>query len=186
MRRCWAVILLLPLAAMAAEVRVCFNYGCVSEQAVRFDERLLAGIGASLAEAADAKGERMRTAAAIGRLYREAGRQSPISADRAGNLRDDGAFGKMDCIDHSISTTRLLALLESRGMLHHHRVLPRVRRTRLLLFQHYTAVLEELPQAAGGSAARRFAIDSWFVEQGEPPVVLPLEAWLDGEGPDVH
>jgi len=28
-------------------------------------------------------------------------------------------------------------------------------------------------------------IDSWFVEQGEPAVVLPLDDWLDGDGPYV-
>ena len=178
-------MLLLPLAAIAAEVRVCFNYGCLSEVTVVIDERVLADIGAGLAEAGDAAVERQRLAAAVGRLYREAGRQAPISADRAGNVRDDGVFGKMDCIDHSISTTRMLGLLEARGMLHHHRVLARTRRTRLLLLQHYAAVVEELP-ADGSGAARRFAIDSWSVEQGEPAVVLPLEAWLDGEGPDVH
>ncbi|MCB1917056.1 MAG: hypothetical protein KDG52_15235 [Rhodocyclaceae bacterium] len=186
MRSRLALILLLPLAATAAEIRVCFNYGCTSEQAVDFGEPLLAGIGASLAEAGDAATERQRLAAALGRLYREAGRQSPISADRAGNVRDEGVFGKMDCIDHSMSTTRLLSLLEGRGMLRHHRVLPRTRRTRLLLFQHFAATLEELPVAGAAGKPRRFAIDSWFVEQGEPPLVLPLEAWLDGEGPDVH
>lgn len=32
----------------------------------------------------------------------------------------------------------------------------------------------------------RFAVDSWFVDHGEPAVVLPLAEWLNGEGPNVQ
>ena len=38
---------------------------------------------------------------------------------------------------------------------------------------------------AEGNPGARFAVDSWFVEQGEPAVVLPLAEWLDGGGPNV-
>jgi len=181
-----ALALLAPWLATAAEVSLCFNYGCQSEASVEVGEEMLAGIAASLAGAGAAAEERRRLAAAVGRLYRLAGRQSPIGADRAGDYLDAGAYGRMDCIDHATSTTRLLQLLERRGMLHFHRVLEQRRRTRFLLFQHFSAVLEEIPRLQAQGDPRRYAIDSWFVEQGEPAVVLPLEAWMDGEGPNVR
>ena len=67
-------------------------------------------------------------AVAIGELYGWAGEQSEIGNDRGGNYADGDAPGKMDCIDHSTTTTRLLRLLEARGWLRLHRVLePEVR-----------------------------------------------------------
>lgn len=180
---CCAALALAPLWAHAAQVSFCFNYGCLSEATVEFDDPLLAGVAASLAGAPDAAAERLRLAAAVGRLYRVAGLQSPIHADRAGDYLDEGVYGKMDCIDHAASTTRLLELLQSRGMLRFHRVLAQQRRTRFVIFQHFSAVIEETGEAL---PAPRYVVDSWFVEHGEPAVVLPLEAWLDGEGPNVQ
>lgn len=187
------VSLLLVLASSAAqasaEIAVCYNYGCLSEARVSFADDKLASLAAQIASAPDAASERERIARAVGELYVEAGRQSPIKSDRAGDYLDEGVYGKMDCIDHATSTTRMLALLESRGMFRFHRVVAQARRTRFVIFQHFSAVLEErLPSSTEGpsDAAPRFVVDSWFVEHGEPAVILPLNAWLDGEGPNVQ
>ncbi len=32
----------------------------------------------------------------------------------------------------------------------------------------------------------RYVVDSWFVDNGEPAVVLPLAEWLNGGGPNVQ
>jgi hypothetical protein len=52
---------------------------------------------------------------------------------------------------------------------------------RLYFPVHYSAVIEEL---ADGEAAR-FVVDSWFVDNGQPAVILPLDEWKKGAGPDV-
>ena len=33
--------------------------------------------------------------------------------------------------------------------------------------------------------AARFVVDSWFVDNGQPAVILPLAEWKKGAGPDV-
>ena len=33
---------------------------------------------------------------------------------------------------------------------------------------------------------QRYVVDSWFVDNGEPAVVLPLAEWLKGGGPNVQ
>jgi hypothetical protein len=101
----------------------------------------------------------------------------------------------MDCIDHSTSTTRLLKLMEARGWLRFHRVLDPVRRSRFLFDQHFSAAVEEVGPAAAaagemlrvgdGRPAARFAVDSWFFDNGTPAAVMPLEDWLSGDSPDV-
>ena len=175
----------LPGRAAPAElpaVEVCFNYGCVSRWPVAFEARRLRGVLLSLEKAASPEEERARLAVAVGDLYALAAEQTPIGRDRGGNYADEGAFGRMDCIDHSTTTTRFLRLLEQQGGLRWHRVLEPVRRVRGLIFQHYSASIEEVP---GAGPARCFVVDSWFVDNGRPAVILPLEAWMEGEGPDV-
>lgn len=169
--------------AMADErVLICHGYGCLVEADVRFTEGQLGDVRRLLFSAADAGGERELLSRAIGRLYGWAGEQSDIRHDKGGNYADSGMPGKMDCIDHSTSSTRLLRLLAARGYLRFHRVLePEVRYFAGLFPNHYAAVIEE--KAEGESA--RYVVDSWFVDNGLPAVILPLADWKKGAGPDV-
>lgn len=186
-------------ASEASSVRICYNYGCSTTAEVQVDRLALRAVQRRLAAAADAIAERAALAQAIGRLYRLAARQTPVAADRAGNFLDAGADGRMDCIDHSTSTTRLLQLIEERGWMRYHRVVAPARRSRFI-FQHFSAVIEERAldaeaDSADGSerrmegdehAAARYVVDSWFVDNGEAAVVMPLAEWLNGGGPNVQ
>ena len=177
------------MSAMAqSRVEICFNYGCASSLVVRFGKSQLAEIRNLLDDATNADHERELISVVIGRLLGWAGKQSPISADRGGNFADDGVSGRMDCIDHSMTTTRLLKMLEKRGWLRWHRVLEPVVRTRAFIFDHWTAVIEEAPNAPyrddDPHSRMRYAVDSWFNDNGKPAVVMPLDRWLNWEGPD--
>ncbi|MCG2578915.1 hypothetical protein LZ012_18125 [Dechloromonas sp. XY25] len=163
-------------------VRVCHGYGCNFQVAVRYTEGQLGQIRRMLLAATDAATERSVLAVAIGRLYGWAGEQSDIHNDRGGNYADDNVSGKMDCIDHSTSTTRLLHLLARRGYLRWHRVLETDSRNFAgIVPVHWSAVIEEKRD----DEHRRFVIDSWFVDNGQPAVILPLDEWKKGAGPDV-
>jgi hypothetical protein len=67
-----------------ARVAICFNYGCLAEAEVVFSEAQLGEVAASLGRAESAVEERAILGQVMGRLYRWAGTQSPISADRPG------------------------------------------------------------------------------------------------------
>lgn len=220
------VTMFLPTVQAATSIEVCFNYGCAARAVIVVDDAALAQVGAMFATVSDPVSERETIALALAQLYRIAGGQTPIFADRAGNLRDSGVEGRMDCIDHSTTTTALLHVLADRGWLRFHRVLEPKRRTRFL-FQHLSAAIEEVEVSAplrsepGDEAVPdhvplmlalcdcvdvladlpgelslepieeagprlRYAVDSWFVEHGEPAVILPLVEWLKGGGPNVH
>ena len=165
-------------------VEICYNYGCLARAEVVFSELRLVEIAGRLRLADSAVAERAILARVVGQLYRWAGEQSPIGADRPGNYLDFGANGMMDCVDHSESTTQLLRMLEARGLLRFHAVEPVSRRVRWVFAQHFSAVIRERSEASPADGAR-FVVDSWFGEHGDPAVVLPLEDWLDGEGPNV-
>ena len=152
-------------------------------QLVVYSDDQLRVLGVLLGEARDAAQEREGISTAIGRLLGWAGQQSPISADRGGNYADDAVYGRMDCIDHSTTTTRLLRLLEKQGWLHFHRVLEPVLRRRLLIFDHFAAQIEEIhdaSQAVDGGSPERFVVDSWFFDNGQPAAVMPVAQWRSG------
>jgi hypothetical protein len=184
MRWCLFALCLGLLASARADetVAVCSGYGCLTEASIRYTEGQLGSIRRMLFATVDAENERKTLANAVGLLYGWAGDQSDVHNDRGGNYADDNVPGKMDCIDHSTSTTRLLRLLENRGYLRWHRVLePESRNFAGLIPVHWSAVIEELE---AGEAAR-FVVDSWFVDNGFPAVILPLDEWKKGAGPDV-
>jgi len=172
-------------AQAAQEVAVCYNYGCLTESRIAYSESQLAAIGGLLAGAQDAERERSVLALAVGLLYAWAGQVSPIAADRGGDYADDAVYGRMDCIDHATSTTRLLQMIEARGWLRFHRVLDSQRRAPFIVNQHFSAVVEQTVPPPETEGAGRYAIDSWFYDNGMPAVVLPLDDWLKGAGPDV-
>ena len=100
------------MAAGAQErIAVCYNYGCYRTDVVVFSEAQLAEIRDSLAGARDAAQERKGLALVIGRLLGWAGQQSPISADRGGNVEDAEVYGRVDCSDYSSTTTRPRTML---------------------------------------------------------------------------
>ncbi|MDR1351324.1 MAG: hypothetical protein LBJ59_11250 [Zoogloeaceae bacterium] len=167
------------MVAGDAQTELCFNYGCLTRQTVVFSADLLKTATRELADAKDAGEEREHLARVVGRLYASAAEQTPIGADRGGNFADEGMFGRMDCIDHSRNTSAFLNLLAERGLLRWHRVLPPARRLRFFLLQHFSALIEET------ESGERYVVDSWFVDNGEPAIILPLAGWEKGEGPDV-
>jgi hypothetical protein len=56
-----------------------------------------------------------------------------------------------------------------------------VRNWALVFPAHWSAVIEE----KRGGAVSQFVVDSWFVDNGQPAVILPLADWKKGAGPDV-
>ena len=183
----WLIVLLLLVAGPVAAdetVPVCYGYGCLVQENILYSESRLQEIGRRMNAAVDAENERKTLSEVIGQLYAWAGEQSDVKNDRGGNYADGSMPGKMDCIDHSTSTTRLLKLLERRGNLRWHRVVEtEVRRWAYIFPAHYSAVIEEISAGAGEPA--RFAVDSWFVDNGEPAIILSLDEWKKGAGPDV-
>ena len=194
------LLLLHSLSAIAVErVSVCFNYGCLTQAEVVFADAQLDEIARLLRAAANPEQERTAVAQAVGRLLGWAGEQTPIAADRGGNYADMAVHGKMDCIDHSTTTTRLLRMIEARGLLHFHRVLDPALRHRFLVFDHYSALIEEKAKAASdcgcdgeveeensekAESPERYVVDSWFFDNGRPAVVMPLARWQAGESPN--
>jgi hypothetical protein len=158
---------------------VCFDHSCttVVTDALSRNEWGLA-TQALQNPAATASEERLAIARAIAIFEDVVGRHTGTYRDQGGNLRGFGQPRQLDCIDESTNTTTYLRLLERSGLLRHHRVLERSTRFGLFVgMPHTTAVIEET------GTGDRYAVDSWFLDNGRPPYIARLEIWKAGGKP---
>ena len=175
-----AALALCAGGAYAETVSVCYNYGCNSRGEVAFSDAQLDELHKLLAGAADAAAERALVSLAVGRMYAIAGEQTPVWRDKGGNLDDSGESGQMDCIDHSATTTAFLKLLGRRGWLRFHEVLEPLKRARLFVFaEHWSAQIRET------GARQAHVVDSWYVDNGKPAVVVSVDEWRKGRIPNL-
>jgi len=159
---------------------VCFDHSCRSIVTRSFSPREWQRITGPLRPPApSAAAERDAIAQAIARMEQLVGDKTGTAGDKGGNMAGFGEPGQMDCIDESNNTTTYLQLLQQDGLLKHHVV--RDRSTRFGLgagMPHTTAVIMDV------AARQRYAVDSWFFDNGKPPVIMLLEEWKSGWRPD--
>lgn len=168
----WLCLVPTQAVAFAANpsVSLCHGFGCRLESNVTFSRAEWETVALVL-QADDAVEERRQLKFALGYLEYLSGRRSPIGGDLGGNA-GSGARGQLDCIDESINATRFLGLLTQGGLLRFHRVVSRAYR-RSLVTQHWAAQVEDV------ASGRRFVYDTWFDDNGRPPVMVSSERWHD-------
>ncbi|MBI4989732.1 MAG: hypothetical protein HZC23_13015 [Rhodocyclales bacterium] len=150
----------------------CLNLGYVSLKTDQWEE--LRGLFHPMARSAEEERERLRRAIAL--MEKFVGATTGTWMDKGGTF--NGGEGQMDCIDESINTTLYLKMFEKYGLMRDHRIDDRATRGWFIGgWPHTTAVILE----KGGN--RLWAVDSWFLDNGEPPFILPLETWKSGWEP---
>ncbi|QKI89428.1 hypothetical protein [Thiomicrorhabdus xiamenensis] len=157
--------------AAANRVMVCHEYGCKQLDEVEFDVDEKLQIQQVFQEGGiEPERERVAIAEAVALMEKLTGKSVGTWRDKAEN-DGTGERGQMDCIDESVNTTTYLKFFSANGWLKHHQVMPRVVRNPLFFDVHWTAVIREIPDG------RLYAVDSWFRQNGEEPVILPLADW---------
>ncbi len=163
---------------------VCHGNGCTSLSHVSLSAeewRQVREIFFPLAKTAAEERERLRRAIAL--IERQVGAAIGTWQDKGGTF--NGGEGQMDCIDESTNTTPYLAMLQGYGLMRHHHVeAPATRGWFFAGWPHTTAVIAEGGHSAVvGEEPRLWAVDSWFLDNSEPPFILPLEVWQAGWEP---
>lgn len=128
--------------------------------------------------ATNAAQEREYIKLAVALLERYTGEQTGTYRDLAENDISQGLNGQLDCIDEATNTTVYIRMLQNAGLLHWHQQTSRLSRS---IFSgntpHNTATIIDI------ETSQRFAVDSWFGDNGQPPAIVKLEQWQSGWRP---
>jgi hypothetical protein len=128
---------------------------------------------------ADAASERETIRHALGLLESIVGPKTGTAGDRAGTFGNSAFPGQLDCNDEAANSTTYMRLMRADGLIRFHDILDTKTRGGFLIFgRHSTAVIVET------GTMQRYAVDSWFYDNGQPATILPLETWQAGWKPD--
>lgn len=154
----------------------CTSYHCKTGREVQLSDAQWQAVRALFQADSSPREERRRLRQAIALLERQTGAITGTSRDLAGNVAGAGLPGQLDCIAESKNTTTYLQLLSDAGLLKYHTVEAREMRHPLIFDVHWSAVIRDTRDN------RRYAVDSWFLDNGQPPYVQPLKDWKSGRG----
>lgn len=164
-------------------VDICHGGGCAQMQRVALSDDEWLQVSTIFAYSADTKlpvaeHERKQIAQAVGVLESLIGIKTGTSTDRAGTFNNAGYPGQLDCNDEAINTTSYLRLLRRYDLMKYHEI--EDMRTRNFFFSgwpHTTAVMHEI------ASGERYAVDSWFYDNGYAATIVPFAMWKSGYTP---
>jgi hypothetical protein len=172
-----ATVLTQTVQGAPAVFEACVDYHCDRQRPVALNAVAWQQIASQFADNSSAPDERVNIAHAIALMERLVGQRTGTWQDRPRNSAGTGQTGQLDCIAESINTTTYLRLLEQAGLLRWHSVEKRIKRQRWLVAIHWTAVI----RAKGTDL--RYAVDSWYGDNGARPLVQLLSDWRAGLPP---
>ncbi len=176
----WRLALALAtLCAPAAQgnpgmFEACVDYHCDRLRPVVLDEPSWQRVASLFVDSDSAQAERANIARGIALMERLVGQRTGTWQDRPRNSAGTGQTGQLDCIAESIDTTTYLRLLEQAGLLRWHSVEQPIKRQRWLVAIHWTAVIRVT------DTGLRYAVDSWYGDNGTRPLVQLLSDWRAG------
>ncbi len=160
---------------------ICTGGGCaeIKQTSLADDEwKTITAIFESPTQTTDAQLERKHIADAIGALEKMVGTKTATSTDRAGTFDNSKYSGQLDCNDEAINSTTYMRLMQQHGLIKLHQIDDmRTRSFFLFGWPHSTAVMHEL------ATGERYAVDSWFYDNGYPATIVPLSLWKSGYFP---
>jgi len=153
---------------------VCTDYHCDSGKSVTLAHSQWQSVRDLFSEDASPAEERESIRRAIALLETAVGSITGTWRDMAGNVAGAGMAGQLDCISESRNTTTYLLLMFDDGLLKWHEVGDRRSRHTLIFNTHWTAVIIDRTNG------QHYAVDSWFLDNGQPPEIRSLSDWLKG------
>ena len=151
---------------------ICKDFGCKSTQTVALSKQHWQRIAAHFSTPPiTPEKERDAIARAIAEFESIVGPLTNTEQEKGGNVDGYGLPGQMDCIDESTNTTSYLHAIERNGFLRWHITGKRAFRRPFIFDQHWTATIEQVDTGS------RWAVDSWFLDNGYRPYVQAIDRW---------
>ena len=149
----------------------CFDFGCKTTKQFRFEADQWAEVEAVFDEdVVDSASEKQAIRRAVAIMEKISGDLTDTHLDKGGNYPGSDIPGQMDCIDESTNTFQYLAALQEFDLMQWHQV--DLKQRRIVWFAtHWTASIREI------ESGQRFAVDSWYRDNGELPYIQPIADW---------
>lgn len=165
-------------APLPSRFTICYHGSCEDMTEVHLSAEQWRSIQLIFADNNSAQQERENIRRAIAQMETMVGKITGTEVDKAKTFGHLGEEGQLDCIDESTNTTFYLTMMVNDGLITRHTVEDRATRGYFLLgWPHTTAVIRDK------QSGQKYAVDSWFLDNGEPPYILPLEKWDSGWEP---
>lgn len=159
----------------------CHSYGCQTPVQVALPNTTKDKVKKLFTPAVkNAQAEREKIAQAIKIFETDIGALTGTDNDKRGTFRlyEEEIEGlQQDCIDESTNTTIYLGLMDEIGFLKFHKPIFPANRQPFLggaPWWHQTAVIQDI------ETHEKFAVDSWFRDNGHAAFIVPLQEWKEG------
>lgn len=162
-----------------AHLEICYGGGCSEHQISTLSTDDWQNVVSAFQQAHSPPEERFAISQAIGMLEYIIGHKIGTATDRAGTFNNSQYKKQLDCNDEAINSTTYMRLMQQDGLIKLHEV--EDMRTRAFFFNawpHSTAVIREI------QSQERFAVDSWFYDNGAPATIVPFALWKSGYVPE--
>jgi hypothetical protein len=163
-----------------SQFEVCHSGGCAESNQLSINNAEWRNVAQIFSvKASNATEERVQISKAIGEIERIVGAKNGTSSDLAGTFDSGNTPGQLDCNDEAINTTTYMRLLKSNGLMQFHEI--EDTRTRNFFFTgwpHSTAVIRDI------KAGERYAVDSWFYDNGHVATIVPFATWKANYQPE--
>ena len=85
----------------------------------------------------------------------------------------------MDCIDEAMNTSTYLVMMKNDGFMRFHELQEHASRGYFIWggWPHVAPIIVEK------LSGQEYAVDSWFLDNGQPPFIIPLKLWKSGWRP---
>ena len=168
----------LNIAPIPEKFNICHSGTCEQLADVSLDQKQWQVIKDSFINNQTAEDERRSIQLAIAKMELIVGKLTDTYNDKGKNESDDQLNHYMDCIDESTNTTLYMTMMQKSGLIKHHTVEDRGNRGFFFNgWPHTTAVIKET------RTKNLYAVDSWFLDNGQQPFIIPLKEWFDGWRP---
>jgi len=157
---------------------ICYHGSCDEIAEVNLSTDQWLSIRSIFSDNNNARQERENIGRAVARMETIVGKITGTHVDKAGVFAHLGEEGQLDCIDESTNTSFYIIMMINDGLIRWHTIEDRETRGYFLFgWPHTTAVIRDT------QSAQKYAVDSWFLDNGYPPYILPLEQWENGWKP---
>lgn len=166
----------------------CYSYGCEKIEELSLPTDTIDRLIKTFKVNNTAKQERQNIAESIKIFEQDIGAIVGTDADKYGTFRifegENSQYNPLfqqDCVDESTNTTTYLMLLDQLNLLKFHAPgFPASRQpfTGGNRWWHQTATIIEI------NSEDRYAVDSWFEDNGYPAKIVPFSQWEAGWNPD--